>query len=124
MVTQRDRYLLCFTPDPHMVTLPQVDEDQEKYVWCVLEIKWKELMQDDETERKRSVRVVEPTTIPHFTDKSDNSQTTNLIGYKKTSKMVSPPDLVPDHNTVDVAKVAKEVIPRNTIFLRPLLYTY
>ena len=116
--------VLCFTLDPLMVTLPQVDEDQEEAVWRVLEIKCKELMQDDETERKRSVHVAEPTTLPHSTDKSDNSQTTNLFGCKKTSKMVPPPDLAPAQNVVDVAKVAKEVIPRNTNFLRPLLYTY
>jgi hypothetical protein len=61
---------------------------------------------------------------PHSTDKSDNSQTTNLFGCKKTSKMVPPPDLAPAQNVVDVAKVAKEVILRNTNFLRPLLYTY
>jgi hypothetical protein len=107
-----------------MVKLPQVDEDQEEAVWRVLEFKCKELMQDDETERKRkrSVHVAEPTTLPHSTDKSDNS---NLFGCKKTSKMVPPPDdLAPAQNVVDVAKVAKEVIPRNTNFLRPLLYTY
>ena len=56
-------------------------------------------------------------------DKSDNSQKTNLLGCKKTSKMVPPPDLVPAQDVVDVAKLAKEVIPRNTNFLRPLLYT-
>jgi len=118
--------VLCFTLDPLMVTLPQVDEDQEEAVWRVLEFKCKELMQDDETERKRkrSVHVAEPTTLPHSTDKSDNSQTTNLFGCKKTSKMVPPPDLAPAQNVVDVAKLAKEVIPRNTNFLRPLLYTY
>jgi hypothetical protein len=111
-----------------MVTLPQVDEDQEEAVWRVLEIRCKELMQDDETERKRKlpVHVAEPTTLPHSTDKSDNS---NLLGCKKTSKhgrcLVPPPDdLAPAQNVVDVAKVAKEVIPRNTNFLRPLLYTY
>ena len=116
--------VLCFTLDPRMVKLPQVDEDQEEAVWRVLEFKCKELMQDDETERKRkrSVHVAEPTTLPHSTDKSDNS---NLFGCKKTSKMVPPPDdLAPAQNVVDVAKVAKEVIPRNTNFLRPLLYTY
>jgi hypothetical protein len=80
-------------------------------------------MQDDETERKRKryVNVAEPTTLPHSTDKSYNS---NLLGCKKTSKMVPPPALAPAQNVVDVAKVAKEVIPRNTNFLRPLLYTY
>ena len=78
--------VLCFTLDPRMVTLPQVDEDQEEAVWRVLEFKCKELMQDDETERKRkrSVHVAEPTTLPHSTNKSDNS---NLLGCKKTSKI-------------------------------------
>jgi trehalose utilization protein len=57
------------------------------------------------------------------TDKSDNSQKTDLLGCKKTSKMVPPPDLAPAQDVVDVAKVAKEVIPRNTYFRRPLLYT-
>ena len=37
--------VLCFTLDPRMVTLPQVDEDQEEAVWRVLEIKCKETMQ-------------------------------------------------------------------------------
>jgi hypothetical protein len=80
--------------------------------------------QENETECKRSVHVVEPTTLPHNTDKSDISQTTNLLGYKKTSKMVSPPNLATAKNVVDVVKVVKEVIPRHTNFLRPLLYTY
>ena len=83
-------------------------------------------MQDDATERKQSVHVAAPDALflNPSTDKSDNSQTTNLLGCKKTSKMVPPPDLEPAQNVVDVAKVAKEVIPRNTNFLRPLLYTY
>jgi hypothetical protein len=50
-------------------------------------------------------------------------QKTNLVGGKKTSKMVPSPDLAPAQDVVDVAKVAKEVIPRNTYFRRPLLYT-
>jgi hypothetical protein len=37
--------------------------------------------------------------------------------------MVPPPDLAHAQNVVDVAKLAKEVIPRNTDFLIPLLYT-
>jgi hypothetical protein len=91
-----------------------------------LEIRFKELIQDDETERKQSVHLAEPDALllNPITDKSDNSQKTNLLGCKKTSKMVPPPDLTPAQNVVDVAKVAKEVIPRNTNFLRPLLYTY
>jgi hypothetical protein len=117
--------VLCFTLDPRMVTLPQVDEDQEEAVWRVLEIRCKELMQDDETERKQSVHLAEPDALllNPITDKSDNSQKTNLLGCKKTSKMVPPPDLTPAQNVVDVAKVVKEVIPRNINFLRPLLYT-
>jgi hypothetical protein len=108
-----------------MVTLPQVDEDQEEAVWRVLEIRCKELMQDDETERKQSVHLAEPDALllNPITDKSDNSQKTNLLGCKKTSKMVPPPDLAPAQDVVDVAKLAKEVIPRNTYFRRPLLYT-
>jgi hypothetical protein len=35
--------------------------------------------------------------------------------------MVPPPDLLSAQNVLDIAKVAKEVIPRNTNFLRPLL---
>ena len=117
--------VLCFTLDPRMVTLPQVEEDQEEAVWRVLEMRCRELMQDDETERKQSVHVAEPDTllVNPTSDKSDNSQKTNLLGCKKTSKMVPPPDLAPAQNVVDVAKLAKEVIPRNTDFLRPLLYT-
>jgi hypothetical protein len=82
-------------------------------------------MQDDDTERKQSVHVAEPDALflNPSTDKSDNSQKTNLLGCKKTSKMVSSPDLAPAQNVVDVAKRAKEVIPRNIDFLRPLLYT-
>jgi hypothetical protein len=38
-----------------MVTLPQVEEDQEEAVCRVLEMRFRELMQDDETERKQSV---------------------------------------------------------------------
>jgi hypothetical protein len=90
-----------------------------------LEIRCKELIQDDDTERKQSVHVPEPDALllnPR-TDKSDNSQKTNLLGYKKTSKMVPSPDLAPAQNVVDVANLAKEVISRNTDFLRPLLYT-
>ncbi len=105
------------------VTLPEVDEDQEEVVWRVLEIRFRELIQDDETEWKQSVHVTEPDGLPDSTDKSDNSQKTNLLGWKKTSKMVPPPDLAPAQNVVDVGKLDKEVIPRNTNFLRPLLYT-
>ena len=78
-----------------MVTLPQVDEDQEEDVWCVLEIRCTELIPDDDAEQ--SVHVPEPDTLllNPSTDKSDNSQT----------------------------KLAKEVIPRNADFLRPLFYT-
>jgi hypothetical protein len=90
-----------------------------------LEIRWKELMQDDDTEQKKSVHVPEPDALllNPSTDKSDNSQKSNLLGCKKTSKMVSPPHLTVAQNVVDVANLAKEVIPRNTNFLRPLLYT-
>ena len=117
--------VLCFTLDPRMVTLPQVEEDQEEAVWRVLEMRCRELMQDDETERKQSVHVAEPDTllVNPTSDKSGNSQKTNLLGCKKTSKMVPPPDLAPAQDVVDVAKLAKEVIPRNTYFRRPLLYT-
>jgi hypothetical protein len=115
--------VLCFTLDPRMVTLPQVPEEKEEAVWRVLEIRCKEFMQDDETERKRSV-VVQPTTLPHRTDKSDDSQSTNLLGCKKTSKIAPPADLTPAQNVVDVAKLAKEVSPRNSKFVRPLLCTY
>jgi hypothetical protein len=38
--------------------------------------------------------------------------------------MVPSPDLVSPQNVIDVVKVVTEVIPRNTNFLRPLLYTY
>jgi hypothetical protein len=108
-----------------MVTLPQVEEDQEEAVWRVLEMRCRELMQDDEMDRKQCVHVVEPDTLllNPSTDKSDNSPKTNLLGCKKTSKMMPPPDLAPAQNVVDVAKLAKEVIPRNTYFRRPLLYT-
>jgi hypothetical protein len=108
-----------------MVTLPQVDEDQEETVCRVLEIRFQELMQDDETEWKQSVHLAEPDALllNPSTDKSDNSQKTNLLGCKKTSKMVPPPHLTATQNVVDVANLVKEVIPRNTNFLRPLLYT-
>ncbi len=74
---------------------------------------------------KQSVHVAEPDTllVNPRSDKSDTSQKTNLLGCKKTSKMVPPPDLTPAQDVVDVAKLAKEVIPRNTYFRRPLLYT-
>jgi hypothetical protein len=81
-----------------------------------LEIRCKHLMQDDETERNRSVQIAELTTLPHSTHKSDNSQTTNLLGCTKRSKMTPPADLAPAQNVFDVAKLAKEVIPRNTNF--------
>jgi hypothetical protein len=82
-------------------------------------------MQDDETERKQSVHLAKPDALllNPSTEKSDNSQKTNLLGSKKTSKMVSPPHLTVAQNVVDVANLAKKVIPRNTNFLRPLLYT-
>ena len=90
-------------------------------------------MRDDQTERNRSAHVPEQTSLPHSTHKSQNSQSTNLLGCKKPSKMVPPPDIALDENVVDVAKLAKEVSntyfhlfskTRNTYFLRPLLYTY
>jgi hypothetical protein len=81
-------------------------------------------MQHDEEELKRSAHVDEPTRHTDSNHQSVNSHTTNLLGCKKTPKVVPPPALAPAQNVVDVAKVAKEVIPRNTNFLRPLLYTY
>jgi hypothetical protein len=82
-------------------------------------------MQDDETERKQCVHVAEPDAllVNPSSDKSDNSQKTNLFGCKKTSKMAPPPDWAPAQDVVDVAKLANDVIPRNTYFRRPLLYT-
>ena len=112
--------VLCFTLDPRMVTLPQVPEDQRR----ALEVRGKELMWEDQTGRNRSVHVPEQTSLPHSTHKSQNSQTMNLLGCKNPSKMVPPPDITPDKNVVDVAKLAKEVSPKNTYFLRPLLYSY
>ncbi len=57
--------------------------------------------------------------LPQGADKSQNCQTTNLLGCKKPSKMVPPADIAPDENVVDVVKLAKEVSLRNTNFLRP-----
>ena len=58
--------------------------------------------------------------LPQGADKSQNCQTTNLLGCKKPSKMVPPADIAPDENVVDVVKLAKEVSLRNTYFLRHL----
>jgi hypothetical protein len=73
---------------------------------------------DDETERRRSVHA--KPSLPHGVDKSQNCQTTNLLGCQKTSKMVPPVDIVTGENVVDVVKLAKEVSLTNTYFLRPL----
>jgi hypothetical protein len=73
-------------------------------------------MWDDETESNRSVHVAEPAALPQNTHKSENFQMTNLLECKKTSIMVSPPDIVPDQIVVDVAKLSQEVSPRNTNF--------
>ena len=107
-----------------MVALPQVPEDQEEGVWRVLEIRCKELLLDDETERKRSAQVDEPTRLPQSPHTSDKSHTTNLLGCKTPSKMVPPPQLAPVQNVLDVANLAKEVSPTDTNCLSPLLYTY
>ena len=48
----------------------------------------------------------------------------NLIGWKKTPKMVSAPVTVSSQDAVDVNILDKEVSPRNTYFLRPLEYAY
>ncbi len=74
-----------------MVTLPEVDEDQEEDVWRVLEIRCKELMQDDATERKQSVHVAAPDALflNPSTDKSDNSQKTNLLAFSQAVLMIS-----------------------------------
>ena len=79
------RWVLSFTLDPRMITLPEVPEDQEEDVCRVLEIRCKELMWDDETERKWFVQVDEPTSPPQIPHTSDKSHTTNLFGYKKPS---------------------------------------
>jgi hypothetical protein len=118
------RWVLCFTLDPRMVTLPEVPEDQEEDVCRVLEIRCKELMWDDETERKWFAQVDEPTSPPQIPHTSDKSHTTNLFGYKKPSKMVPPPHLDPSQNVLDVANLAKEVSPTDNKCLSPLLYTY
>ena len=91
-------------------------KDQEETVWRVLEIRCKELMQEDETERKRSAHVDEPTRPPESPRPSDNSHPTNLLGCKKPSKMVPPPHLAPGQNVLDVANLAKEVSPTDTNF--------
>ncbi len=101
-----------------MVTLPQVPEEQEEDVWRILEVRCKELMRDDETDRRRSVHA--KPSLPHSADKSQNCQTTNLLGCKKPSKMVPSADITPDENVVDVVKIAKEFSLRNTYFLKPL----
>jgi hypothetical protein len=62
--------------------------------------------------------------VCYSTQKPPNSQSTNLLGCKKASKMVPPPATAPDENVIDVAKLDKEASPRNTCFPRPLLYTY
>jgi hypothetical protein len=80
-----------------------------------------QLIQNEETECKRSVHVPEPTTLPHNTHKSANSNIKS-VRMKKTSKMVSPPDLVSIQNVVDVVKLDQEVSPRVTHL--PLWYTY
>ena len=102
----------------------QVPEDQEEDVSRVLEVRCKEIIRDDHTERNRSVHVAEQTSLPHSTQKRPNSQSTNLLGCKKASKMVPPPATTHDENVVDVVKLAKEVSPRRSCFPRPLLYTY
>jgi hypothetical protein len=52
---------------------------------------------------------------------SVNSHTTNLVGCKKTPKVVPPPALAPAQNVVDFANLAS---PSYTNFQSPLLYTY
>jgi hypothetical protein len=116
--------VLCFTLDPRMVTLPQVPEEQEEAVWRVLEIRCQELMQHDEEERKQSVHVDEPTRHTDSHHQSVNSHTTNLLGCKKTPKVVPPSAVASAQNVVDFANLAKEVSPRYTNFQSPLLYTY
>ena len=101
-----------------MVTLPQVDEDEEEAVCRVLEIRCKDLMQDDDTERKESVHVAAPDALflNPSTDKSDNSQKTNLLTCKKTSKMVPTPDLAPAQNVVNVPNLSRRSFPETPIF--------
>jgi hypothetical protein len=50
--------------------------------------------------------------------------TTNLLGWKKPSKMVPPPHLAPAQNVLNVANLAEEVSPTDTNCLSPLLYSY
>ncbi len=97
-----------------MVTLPQVPEEQEETVWRVLEIRCQELMQHDEEERKQSVHVDEPTRHTDSNHQSVNSHTTNLLGCKKTPKVVPPSAVASAQNVVDFANLAKEVSPRYT----------
>ena len=66
--------VLCSTLDPRMVTLPQAPEEQAEDVCRVLEVRYNQLMRDDETERRRSVHVPEQASFPHI-DKSQNCQT-------------------------------------------------
>jgi len=46
---------------------------------------------DDQRERNRSVHIPEQTSLPDSTHTPPISQATNLLGCKKTSKMVPPP---------------------------------
>jgi hypothetical protein len=97
--------------------------DQDRR-WAKTIHRLQELMQHDEEERKRSAHVDEPTRHTDSHHQSVNSHTTNLLGCKKTPKVVPPSAVASAQNVVDFANLAKEVSPRYTNFQSPLLYTY
>jgi len=106
--------VLCFTLDPRMITLPQVEEDQGEAVWGILEVRCQELMMDDQRQRDRSVHVPEQTSLSDRTHTPPISQTTNLLGCKKACKMVTAPVTASSPAAVDVKMLAKQVSPRST----------
>ena len=116
--------VLCFTLDPRITTLPQVEVDQEEVVCHVLDVRCQQLMLDDQRERDRSVHVPEQTSLTDSTHTPPISQITNPLGCKKTSKIVPAPVTASSQASVDVNILSKQVSPRNIYILRPLECTY
>ena len=110
--------MICFTLDPRMVDLPQVDEEQEVTVWKVLEVRYKDLILADKTDHM-SDKDVSQEPFPQNSQTSQTSQSSHHRGCKKASKKVPAPLTAPVSSEVelDVLDLSKKVSSTYSLLL-------
>ena len=100
-----------------MVTLPHVQQDQEESVWIVLQDRCQEMILEDQAQRDKGPAAGGPGAVPHNAESSQSSAHSNLLGWKKVSKIVMTPVSATGHVVVDTSKLANEVSPIKTYTL-------